>query len=965
MGILQGCKPREEVLKGDLNDAIFAADFGNVIVGRGPEVYKDAPTFFHNTYPTKPLCHVVQDIFSRLAEPGEPGATIRLSTGFGGGKTHTLIALWHLGRNVSDPGLGTDLLPAAGRPKSVTVVAIDAQKAGEVFARHGDNEIRSLWGEIAYQLGGESAWRKLGSADQPETHPDEALLTACFPDGPVLILLDELVEYMAHQTEHARANLLAFINKMLSIVSNRPQTVFVITDPADQRAYAMESNELDRELTTVAIKLDDLLSRKVSDKDPIGDEAARVIATRLFDSIDETARQAASAVYHSLYERVSEEIPGAIPPAAATSDYAKRIVECYPFHPRLLETAQGRLASLQDFQKSRGVLRLFGRIIRDVWENGQDLELITAGDLNWSSDRIQADLLQRLNRQELKAAVVADIDEHARTLDGGPQGIHRRVASALLLDSLPLSSNDGMDTQDLTLAVLRPDEAGPEPSEALDHLIGVCWHTYPIPGRPGFQFRREPNVNRLIEERAGQIDFERARDRVFSEVQGYFSGSVFKLIAWPSSAQQAPETANLALALCDSEDLAEKICKYCDTSDPHAPIPRRFVNAIVAVSPTTAALNAALERARRLLAADDIEREHRHGDAGRLIREQLSRIKPDMQKRFRIETYRAFNVVATANGRIGKIEEVFQVPDDEILSRPQGQKGLKQFLDEKKLIYALGESLDPTYFLRILTGATPLVDHPGVFTAKAVHERFLSAPGLRLIPDGGVVRETIKRSVNERKIIVRTPEGVTYDAEGSVRGLIGQRRRTADKLTTLALEDTTWIALADAADAQQWIRVDEPQGPTGGGGGAGEPPPPPPPPPPGQLEARTWEDAIRLAADHALKEVRLTATAPADSTRLGAVAQPLSADSIALTVLVSGQLKDGGLANFQVSGVKLTHPVKPLDVARTLTAACHDGATYQAVVTLSFGVGRLMSGDLLQQAAGMAPDSLQVYVLFV
>lgn len=97
MGVLTGCVPRREVLESDLDDAIFAADFGDLVAGRAPAVYGDPETFFRNTYPTQQLGKVVQAVFGRLNSPAEAGALLRLSTGFGGGKTHTLMTLWHRG----------------------------------------------------------------------------------------------------------------------------------------------------------------------------------------------------------------------------------------------------------------------------------------------------------------------------------------------------------------------------------------------------------------------------------------------------------------------------------------------------------------------------------------------------------------------------------------------------------------------------------------------------------------------------------------------------------------------------------------------------------------------------------------------------------------------------------------------------------------------------------------------------
>jgi hypothetical protein len=220
MAVRDACKPRKEVLKGDFDDAIFAADFGSLIAGKAPAVYGDATTFFENTHPAKSLCKVVQAVFARLAATKEGGATIRLSTGFGGGKTHTLMALWHLANNIADVSLGTDLLPAAGRPKQVKVVAVDAAKAGvPEFISHGKTKVHSLWGEIFYQLGGDAALKALGKADDPEASPNEGQIEKAFPKGPVLILLDELVIYMAKLSERGQGNLLGFLNSLASVVT--------------------------------------------------------------------------------------------------------------------------------------------------------------------------------------------------------------------------------------------------------------------------------------------------------------------------------------------------------------------------------------------------------------------------------------------------------------------------------------------------------------------------------------------------------------------------------------------------------------------------------------------------------------------------------------------------------------------------------------------------------------------------
>jgi len=962
MGVLTSCKPRKEVLKGDLDDAIFAADFGDLIAGKAPKVYGETKTFFQNTHPAKQLCKVIEAVFERLANPKEAGATLRLSTGFGGGKTHTLMALWHLAKNIANASMGTEILPAAGRPKSVTTVAIDLGKAGHpIFSQYGKVKVHSLWGDIAFQLGADKALKVLGEADHPERQPTEALIAKWFPSGPVLFLLDEIVVYMAALSEQGQGNLLAFLNKLGSVVSKRPQTVLVVTDPADQRAYAKQAQKLGDAKMAAAIKLDDVFGRKMTDFDPIGDEAAKVIVRRLFEKVEPAGAQAASAAYHSLYERVLREYLGCLPPSASTTTYSKKIVECYPFHPRLMETAQGRLGALQEFNRSRGTLRLFARLLRTIWESGQDLELIKAGDVDWSSPRIQADLLHRLNRDNFKAAITADIEKHARDLDGGTtRGIHMRVASALLLESISMQSNSGLDPAELTLTVLRPDEAGPEPSEALDRLVGVCWHTYPMPGGRGWQFRYEPNIIKQIEERMSDIPFEDARSRVLAEAQGYFQGPGFKLAAWPANARQVPDSADLQLALCETEQLAKSACEYSDDSNPQAFIPRRFRNAVLAVTATPSALSSAIEKSQRLMAAESIEKEHKSGEAGKLVRDQLQRIKPELQKQFRIQTCRAFDRVVFTGGLSYPIEEKYQVSDEQILQRAQGQSCLRRYLEEKGLIYVAGDALDVGRFLKdILPGATPVADQPGVYTARAVHERFLSAPNLRLIPDGAIVRQTLLRAVAEGKLVIKLSDGRAYDKNGCVEGLPGRRRRIPGSLITLALDDTILIARQDNEIAISWL--EEAPGEVKENGKKVFPKPPEPV----RVQATAWVKAIEYAKERPLLKLELVAPSPVSAHSLLSLAQPLGADTIMLSVSVDGALKDGGMAYYRMENVKPAHSLKPLDIGQRIYTATAEGGSYEAILTLGFGEeGRTGLDSQLAKLADEAPDAITLNAYF-
>lgn len=964
LSVLNSTKPRAEVLKGDLEDAIFAADLGDLIKGEAPKVYSDPATFFQNTHPAKELCKVIRSVFERLAQTKEAGATMRLSTGFGGGKTHTLMALWHLAQNISNVSMGTELLPAAGRPKAVTVIGIDAGKAGvPQFASHGARKVHSLWGELFFCVGGETALKFLGKADDPELSPSDDQIKSVFPKGPVLLLLDELVIYMARLSDRGQGNLLGFLNSLVSIVNKRPQTILVVTDPARQAAYAKESASLAASLESVGVKLNEVESRKASDYDPIGAESAQIIVRRLFERVDPTAAQAASASYHSLYHRLAQEHKDPEIQTASTQGYAKRIVDCYPFHPRLLDTAQERLSAMQDFQKSRGVLRLFARILRDLHERKDDCELVSAGDIDWSSERIKADLLQRLQRDRFEAAIRADIEKHAQELDGEmKRGIHVRVASALLLESLPLQPTSGMDKPDLTVAVLRPDEAGPEAGEALDRLAGVCWHTYPMESGRGLQFRYEANIIKQIEDRMRDISPEDARSRVMADAQGYFGGPAFRLVSWPKTASAVADSADFQLVLCDDGGIADAVCRFQDNSNNEAPMPRRFRNSIVAVAPTRGAFEEAITRAQRVMAAEVIEKDAK-GETGKQTREQLARVKPELQKRFHVQTRRAFDQIYSASGPLGKLDEKFQVSEEQMLQHAYGQPCIKKFLEEKELVYKAGSTLDTSLFMKnVLDGAVPVSGMTDIYTAKAIHERFLAAPNLRLVPDGQIVRNTILKAVEQGKIIVRLPDGRAYDENGCVEGPEGQRHRTTAKLSGVSLTNDIFIARAGAASASNWIKEDASKEKEGGGKDDNIPPPPPPP---AGATANTWDQLLELAADRPILELRLIARVPSVAATLAGLAQPLGADGLSVSLTVGGNLKDSGRMNFAASDVSLTHPTKPLSTAQTIFNALNDSANYEAVLRLSFGAsGRTGMKDLLQGMKENAADDVQVQARF-
>jgi len=641
---------------------------------------------------------------------------------------------------------------------------------------------------------------------------------------------------------------------------------------------------------------------------------------------------------------------------------------------------------------------LFARILHDIWESESDIPLITAGDLNWTSDRIQSDLLQRLNRDNFKPAVDADIVHHAGKLDEEfSTDVHRRVASALLLESLPLSDSSAMDKSELTLAVLRPTDVGHEPSEAIDRLMSVCWHTYKDNSGQRFQFRYEPNVNKLIEERAGQILREDAKSHVMTTAQNHYKGHTFKLIAYPGSPQSVRDSAELKLVLCDIEGMAQAICNFEDNSNPDAIRPRAFRNAILGLAPTSSLFNDAIEDVRRLMAAEDISKEQKRGP----VKEQVDNLIGTMRKNANIAALRSFNRVILHGRPSMTLTEKYLVSEEGPMAGVSGQSRLKTFLDDNKLIYQQSDVIDVDLLLDMINGATPSLVYQGAYPASAVYERALASNRLKLMLNENPVRESILKAVKQGKLVIRMPNGDVYDKDGCVTGPEGARTKDPNReLRTLKLESDVFLATPSAICVQNWLKVDEAPSPDKVLGlkeaadvkdttqqkvedasnigqidyvfkdgekkiVVNEKFEGWTPTIPKEAEANTWEGAINYARNRPLMKLELRSTSPDSAGKLIEYAQPFSAKSLNQSVLMSGTTKDGGSLNFKVDNVKHNSTLNPIKISRDLVRALGAMSKYEAKLSLDFGDdGAIDTSSKFEDAQNKADDNIGINAKF-
>lgn len=474
--------PHQDIREGRLSEASFAADLWAVIREHKDEdqnvlAYRDPEAFFAKTYMTAGLTNVLKKAAHALAGESDAGDRIvSLQTSFGGGKTHALVALWHLARHgdtIRRAAACAEVRQALGAalPERVKAVAVFThQTCDAVQGRHTPEGVhtRTLWGELALQLGGVELYRAVEANDQARTVPQGLFADILRRAAPCLILLDELADYCvgASAVEVGQTTLadqtISFAQQLTQAVQNVPGVALVATLPASHLEVA--SSERGQEILT---SLESRFGRMSADVKPVADEEIyQVVRRRLFETVGDPAEhERVAGAYGQMYGQHKNEVPV----EATRGTYRERIAAAYPFHPTLIDALYLRWGSHSGFQRTRGVLRLLACIVGDLWQRRhtetQSQPLIQPCHVRWTLDPLHA-ALTRLWGVAYESVVAADVvgdKANAPSLDqerGGDyttEKIAQGLAAAILLGSFGgQGERAGYSTRDLKLAVERP-----------------------------------------------------------------------------------------------------------------------------------------------------------------------------------------------------------------------------------------------------------------------------------------------------------------------------------------------------------------------------------------------------------------------------------------------------------------------------------------------------------------------------
>jgi hypothetical protein len=553
-----------DVLSENFSEDIFALDLGPLADGNPnvPAVYRDPEHFFRVSYLTKGLRGLLQDVLSRL-EGGAGNRVVKLMTPFGGGKSHTLASLFHASRNRK----ALDAIPeGTGLPKPgvVRTAVFDGQffDATNGKAIPGEKfRARTLWGWIAWSLGGTKGYELFRAQDECRIAPGGDEILTLLATGPNLILLDETLQYLISaggiriEQTTLRDETLTFLQRLTVAVGNTTNTALVFSLQSSKR----ESLEYVNLLQTV----DHLAARKDQRREPVeGNEVLSVIQRRLLAKLPSETDSIPAA---SAFQEIVTQMRRAYAQSKAESQQAEeeglalrhRVRSSYPFHPALIDVMRERWAAIPDFQRTRGALRFLASCLRACHREGKSRAVLGPGDVPIHDSEVRLAFFKEVGQQaDFQAVMEHDLVganarapriDNRRAKENSNEALRRpatRLATAILMYSFGgLRREGGKEGEILPPGITEPELlsvcVGPDldsttAQACLKELKEQCLYLHFDGAR--YCFKKDPNVTLLIEQEAEAIgrNDKQVRARIKEMIEVRLAGHR-NAIVWPES----------------------------------------------------------------------------------------------------------------------------------------------------------------------------------------------------------------------------------------------------------------------------------------------------------------------------------------------------------------------------------------------------------------------------------------------
>ena len=771
--IFDTCVPREEILSGDLSLDLFAAKLRLVVEGNAPQVYQDANKFFANTFATDGIKTLISEVFSRLMKQRAGAGVIRLETSFGGGKTHDEIALWHickLGREIHGLERFTDINTIPDRP--LQVAAIDGRDLDpEQGVYHADSGLTTytLWGEIAYQIGGIQGYQLLQGSDKSGVSPGTSVLERLTGGQPTVIILDEIARYLrsAKAKQIGRSDLakqvVAFLFSLMDLAAACDNLVLVYSLASTADTFAEETAEL-QETMRASARQERVLSPSTDT------EIYNIVKQRVFATVSEAAAQKAASEYLAAYRNCRVNLPDGCKDAS----YSKAIAQSYPFHPELFNLLTKKIASIPEFQKTRGALRLFAQVVRYLWENRDGwVSMIHTHHIPVGMDaEITNDLTSRLQRSPLRNAIGADIYnpdgrpayaqlQDAEWIAAGKPPFSTWVSRTIFLHSLTQGNSSGIRLAELNLSLLIPGVESGFVDRVLETLTKVAWYLDYDSMTSLARFKEEPSINKIITEEKEQVAILQAKEDLQKRRDSIFAKRLFTLVSNPQSPGDVDDNPD-DVALClidfdeatvrDSTDAAPELIDRIFNSSGESGKFRTYRNRLLFLVANQRELESAIDNAREYQAIQNIlKSQNRLQDLSGSQQKQLKEREGAKDIAVRVSLTNAYrHLFYPANDAVkapkGLMHYTLSAQDASTVKGKNNQQDviLKALKDCGKIRPEEAKPFAPAFILQKVWPAG--LDN---WTTKALRDAFAKDLSLNILLDAEVsmLRETIRQGL--------------------------------------------------------------------------------------------------------------------------------------------------------------------------------------------------------------------------
>jgi hypothetical protein len=504
--------PHRNVLEGTFQEAEFAADLNKVVNRAAPPEYQDASLFFERTFITEGMRLMLNSVVRRLTgRGGDP--VVQLQTAFGGGKTHAMMAVYHLAQCEKPaahlPGIPPilDELNICELPQT-RVAVLDGNSISPSHPRkRGRLTINTIWGEIAWQMGGEEGFKMLENSDRDGTSPGKEILVHIFKRfSPCIVLMDETLAYIRQFAEDKTysggtfGSNMAFIQAMTEAAGQVPSAMVLASLPeSDLEAGGERGKQALRQIEHLFHRIQTIW------KPVSSEEGFEIVRRRLFSPIHH--HEMRDAVCKSFADMYIEK--GNYPAETKESNYFQRMISAYPFHPEIFDRLYEDWASLENFQRTRGVLRLMAMVVHRLWVDGNQDYLIMPGSVPMYDTQIKNELIRYLptgwepvldRDVDGPKSMTAQIDKN----DTRFGSIHaaRRVSRSIFLGSAPTTSGQrirGINAEHIRLGCVQPGQSAGTYDDAVRRLNDKLYYLYS--GNERYWYDTQTNLRREAEDR--------------------------------------------------------------------------------------------------------------------------------------------------------------------------------------------------------------------------------------------------------------------------------------------------------------------------------------------------------------------------------------------------------------------------------------------------------------------------------